>query len=520
MKSRLKPFGSGLVVASLIALTAAGPGSNRETSGAMAPPVTIRGLYPSFDPAVHRYVSRCGRHAPPIRAEVSAAGAEVQVAGSPPRAGAIRIDPGVPPGQDFAVEVIEPGRRDTYRVRCLPADFPKWRFESLRETAPGLFVVSFRASRDARPWVIVFDQEGVPRWWYRPETRVLWAQMLSDGSMAWARSFGDGYGMDPRMAHEIRSLSGDLIRVVRTRGSVTDGHEFRELPNGNFLLDTYAPAGGVELRHVAAYKKRRPPDRAAVAFAEIQEIDPQGRVAWRWNSRARIKLGETGRWWRSVLVNAKQSRFGETFDPVHINAIEPRGPDEVVISTRHTDAVYGIERSSGRIVWKLGGTETPQSLRIVGDPAENVFGGQHDARIGLDGRLTIYDNGKGRPRRPRVVFYRLAPDEGEARYLGQLNDPQVRSSHCCGSARPLEGGGWLVSWGDNPLVTAFDEQGRIAFRLELAASSFRAIPVPAGAVTTPAELDRGLEMMEPEAASASVGSRERGLHARSAMTAR
>ncbi|HXR30679.1 MAG TPA: arylsulfotransferase family protein, partial [Solirubrobacterales bacterium] len=135
------------------------------------------------------------------------------------------------------------------------------------------------------------------------------------------------------------------------------------------------------------------------------------------------------------------------------------------------------------------------SLRVIGDPAHKLLGCQHDARIAEDGTLSIYDNGKDRPRRPRVVFYRLDPEAGEAAYLGQLNDPEVKTSHCCGSARELAGGGWLVSWGDNPLVTAFEENGRIAFRLSLAASTFRAVPVPPGA-TSLTELDRGLEEME------------------------
>jgi hypothetical protein len=170
----------------------------------------------------------------------------------------------------------------------------------------------------------------------------------------------------------------------------------------------------------------------------------------------------------------------------------------VVISTRHTDAIYGIDRSSGQIRWKLGGSKTANSLRVLGDPALKLFGGQHDARIGRDGRLSVYDNGKDRPRRPRVVFYRLDLRDGTARYLGQLNDPAVKASHCCGSARELPGGGWLVSWGDNPLVSAFDRQGRLAFRLHLPASTFRAAPVPAGATSLRA-LDEGLEAMEREA---------------------
>jgi Arylsulfotransferase (ASST) len=489
MVSGVKRFALlGLTAASLVVVAIAVYGIAWKAESIPNPAVTIDGLFPAFDPTETRYVSRCGRGAAPIRAEVSD-GAKLAVGSGPALSGAVRIDPAVGPGEDFPLTVIESGTRDTYRVRCLPADFPKWRFEALSPIAAGLFVVSFKASREERPWVILFDSEGVPRWWYSPETRALWAQVLSDGAIAWARSFGDGYGLDPRMAHEIRSPSGELLRLIRTRDSIIDGHELRELGSGNYLIDSYVP-DKTSLRRFGG------PARAAVVSAEIEEVNPEGRVLWRWSSRGHIGLGETGRWWRNVLSNAKPGlRALPTFDPVHINSIEPRGADEIVVSTRHTDAVYGIQRSTGEILWKLGGSETAASLRVTGDPAHKLLGGQHDARIATDGTLSIYDNGKDRPRRPRVVFYHLDPAAGEAAYLGQLNDPAVRTSHCCGSARELAGGGWLVSWGDNPLVTAFDPNGRIAFRLSLAASTFRAVPVPPGA-TTPAKLDRGLERME------------------------
>jgi len=480
-----------LLIAGLVGLALTGCGLDEE---ARAPTgessIEIDGLYPSFDPAEPRYISRCGRGAAPIHVEASD-GTEVEVGSGPPETGATDIDPGVGPGEDFEIAVSVGERRRVYEVRCLPADFPTWRFESLGETEPGLFVVSFRASRDERPWVIVFDHEGVPRWWYSPPTRALWAQILSDGTVSWARSFGDGYGLDPRMAHEVRSLSGELLRLVRTRGPIIDGHELRELGNGNFLVGSYVP-------ETADLSRFGGPARAAIVSAEIQELDPRGQALWRWNSRGHISLEETGRWWRNVLSNPRRRLQGrEAFDPVHINAIEPRGSEEVVISTRHTDAVYGIQRSTGEIVWKIGGTKTADSLRILGDPARKLLGGQHDVRIAKDGSLSIYDNGKDRPRRPRVVFYRLELDQGRARYLGQLNDSEVKTSHCCGSARELAGGGWLVSWGDNPLVTAFDSDGQIAFRLELAASTFRAVPVPSGAVTL-TQLDQGLEAMEAD----------------------
>ncbi|HEU5142745.1 MAG TPA: arylsulfotransferase family protein [Solirubrobacterales bacterium] len=462
------------LLGAVIAAACLGGSCGNATESGSPSSVSVSGLYPSFNPDETRYVSRCGRGGEPIRVDSR------------------QIDPGVRPGEDFALTVRSGDERRSYDVRCLPADFPSWKFEASRPVEPGLFVVAFRASREARPWVIVFDHEGVPRWWYSPDTRALWGQILSDGTVSWARSFGDGYGLDPRMAHEVRSLSGELVRVVRTKGEIVDGHEFRELNNGNVLVDTYAPGGKVNLSRFGG------PENALAVFGEVQEIDPDGRVVWQWNSRDRIDLGETGRWWRNVLGGRKRNPPGlATFDPVHINSIEPRGPDEVVVSMRHTDAIYGIERSTGDIRWKLGGTETADSLRIVGDPAAKLFGGQHDARVDEDGDISVYDNGKDRPRRPRVVSYRLDLGKNTATYLGQLNDPRITTSHCCGSARPLEGGGWIVSWGDNPLVTGYDREGRIAFRLLLPASTFRAVPVPAGA-TSLGGLDRGLEVLESQ----------------------
>jgi hypothetical protein len=318
---------------------------------------------------------------------------------------------------------------------------------------------------------------------------VLWAQILPDGTFSWPRAFGDGYGQNRAMAHEIHSISGRLLRLVRARGAIIDGHELRQLRDGKMLVAAYVPHKE-DLRRVGG------PKEAAVVSAEVQELDRRGRLLWRWNSRGKLRLGETRlRWWARILANARLRLGGlRTFDPVHINAIEPRGKDEVIISSRHTDAVYGIRRSTGRIAWKLGGRGRASALEVIGDPVKRRFGGQHDVRVADDGTLSVYDNGKLRAYRPRVAFYRLRLGRNEARFVGQLRDPLVRASHCCGSARQLGGGGWLVSWGYNRLVTGFDDEHRIAFRLRLPSPTYRAVPVPPGAVTV-GQLDRALARM-------------------------
>jgi hypothetical protein len=450
--------------------------------------VAIDSLLPTFDPAVGHYVARCGPDDPPLRVGAGRP-VTVRIGSRLLHDGWMRFMPRVTPGDDFPITIYEGGRSRSYTVRCLPADFPRWHFEAIRPVPDDLFVLSFRANPRSPQWVIAFDTRGIPRWWYRPDTRVLWAQILHDGSVAWARSFGDGYGIRLQMAHEVRTTSGRLLRLVRTRGSITDGHEFRETGDGHVLVDSYVP-------HPADLRRVGGPRKAAIVTPEIQELDRQGRVLWRWSSRGRIRLGETRlRWWARILANPHRELGGlRTFDPVHINAIEPRGPDEVIISARHTDAIYGIDRSTGRIAWKLGGRGRADGLRVIGDPDPRRFGGQHDVRIADDGTLSVYDNAKLRSYRPRVAFYRLELSRHRARLVGELHDPLVRTSHCCGSARQLPGGGWLVSWGDNPLVSGFDREHRLAFRLRLPVPAYRAVPVPAGAVTI-AGLDRSLERM-------------------------
>ena len=452
-------------------------------------------LYPRFDRRRHRYVARCP--AGSVRFGVrTGARTRVAVGAARARSGSFHTTAPIRPGQDIEIRAVRGDRRGSYSVRCLPAGFPAWRFHGFARMPEGMFTVTLPATDRSGAWVIVFDQSGTPRWWYSPRTSAIAGQVLPDGTVAWSRSFGDGYGVDPRMAYEVRTLSGRLLRLVRTRGTITDAHEFEQLPNGDVLLDSFVPEGGVDLR---PYGNRRwPLSRSeTVVFPEVQEIDPSGRLVWRWSSRGRVHLSETtDRWWQSIRTNAHPGPAGvDTYDPFHINSADTWGR-QLVVSMRHTDGIYGIDRSSGRVIWKLGGTATPQSLRVIGDPhGGDLFGGQHDARVNSEGRLSFFDNAKGLDRPPRAVWYDLDLQRGTARFVRQLVDPEVTDSHCCGSVRRTSGG-WLVDWGRNPLITAFNQRGRIAFRLRLPISSFRTPPVPKGAVS-PDRLDRGLEAMEP-----------------------
>ncbi|HTU14342.1 MAG TPA: arylsulfotransferase family protein [Solirubrobacterales bacterium] len=454
-----------------------------------------KSMYPAFNPDRHYYVTRCvpGK----IEVQVNAKpGSTVKVGPYPAKSGRYKAEARPLPSQDFNILISSGGQTQTYQVRCLPDDFPQWNYTRFKDPPKGMFFVSFRPEpKDAmRSWAVVFDQDGTPRWWFSTPTNTLGGQILRDGTFQVPRGFGDGFGKDSRTGNEIRSLDGKLLRVVRTKNAPTDGHEYTLLPNGNALIMSYKPVLGVDLTSVGG------PADAGVLTGEIQEITPSGKVVWSWNSLDHVPLDFTAkRWWKKVLKNPHTDIDGnERYDMFHLNSIEPFGKDQLVISTRHTDKVFGISRKTGKILWTFGGEPDKYSLKIEGDDprAEYPIGGNHDARISDGNLLSVHDNSTHLDRPPRAVEYRIDLKNRTATYVGQQLDPKkIKDSHCCGGVRPF-GTGWIVAWGNNPFVDGFNSENELAFRLGLPIPVYRAVPVPPE--VTERDLNRALEKMEIE----------------------
>lgn len=303
---------------------------------------------------------------------------------------------------------------------------------------------------------IIFDDQGVPVWW-GPRSNGLHATVLPNGNPVWA--------VDGRF--EEHRLDGSLARTYSTVGDPLDFHELVVLPNGNHVVVTLTPRPRTDLRAWGG------PASATIVNHIIQEVTPVGQVVWSWDTAAHIPVTETGPLWTLQQVADPGGPFSPFADPYHYNSIQPTG-DGYLVSFRHLDAIYKINRASGRIEWKLGGNLRPESLGFVGDPViiagGGAFGGQHDARILDDGTLTLFDNGTGRYRAPRALRYRVDLTQRRVTLLGPVTDPAVTTSACCGSARfTAPTGNVVVGWGGNtaamPDITETTGSGQRVFAL-------------------------------------------------------
>jgi Arylsulfotransferase (ASST) len=430
----------------------------------------ISALFPKYAPGIHDYVVRCDNQAVTVHAHASPPW-QVAVGGHPFRSGDFSDVVSLRTGREFVVTAKQAGSSQSYRyhVRCLPNDFPTYTFNRTGPVSPEYFSADAAFAPAANRYAMIFDSQGVPVWW--DHTAAEGPRVLPNGNVVWFQSRGSA------SRYEVHRLDGSLVSTMRNVGSTpVDGHDLQLLSNGDHLVGAYVKQSHVD---TSAYGGSSDAD---VRNADLQEVTPQGQLVWDWKSQDHISLAETGRWWPYVIQNAADTGFG--YDLVHWNSIEPDG-DSVIASFRTVDAVYKIRRSTGNIVWKLGGTSTPKSLQVIGDPLSYTFGGQHDARLLPDGTVTAFDNRTGLSQPPRAVRFRINESAGTATFLQSITDPDVSTSFCCGSARRLPNSDWLIDWGQGSgSIGGYKPDGERTFLLHFDSTfSYRAQPVPSGAIS-------------------------------------
>ncbi|KAJ7457549.1 ASST-domain-containing protein [Mycena galericulata] len=190
--------------------------------------------------------------------------------------------------------------------------------------------------------------------------------------------------------------------------------------------------------------------------AIIQEVDiATGDVLFNWTSIEHIALNES---YNNLTATANTS--ATAWDAVHINSIDKDSAGDYLISSRHCQTIYKIDKN-GTIVWRLGGKTS--DFTAVGENTD--FHWQHHARWRMDDTvISVFDDGAA------VLDTTLFIDETVAtgKYLNVDQSAMTVSlakrlfpsiatnvSFAEGSVEPY-GDSILVGFGTNPWVEAYD----------------------------------------------------------------
>ena len=436
---------------------------------------TNPGLTPAFNSGTRDYVVRCTGS--PTTTVTTTGKATVIIAGRA-YSGPTTVDVPLVAGQ--AVYVVRGGR--SYGIRCLPADFPNYT-ATITGTpqVKGYLVTPTQVGvGSSTHYVVAFDNRGVPVWWYPSPLLAMNASFFGANEIGWwqgVNACGGGCGSG---TYTIRTLAGVVTSAVGDPTSVTgiDLHDVQKLSNGDYLAIQYGATPAT-----ADLSSWGLSTTAPITDCRIIELNPAGSIVWSWSANAHIDVATANTNWHVAYP-----------DVFHMNSIEEVG-HQILVSFRHLDAIYDIDKKSGDIQWKVGGSTTPQSLTVVGNSHPQTFSGQHDARFLADGTVSVHDNAslEAAPFFARALRFKINTTARTATITEAVSDPNFQqTSFCCGSVEKLPRGDWIASWGFGNFVSELTAQGVPVVDITFAPYfSYRVAPV----LASDAVLNKGMDAM-------------------------
>ena len=472
-------------------------------------------LTPAFSPSTHDYYVRCATGANALTVSMTASpGAVVGITAPSSAASSGKAEVMLSLDANAALVATasgggggDAGVSSAYWVRCLPPDFPTLTMttrEDVPAPAPGYYLVGNGVPAALENgYAIVLDGNGVPVWYEATSTQAgaMGVDSLMPNQISFVpyllNQFGPASG-----SYVVQALSPFTSTLVTGVQAPLDMHDFRELPNGDYLLLSWPIVVGVDLTGLGAFGKGWD-----IIDCKIQEVSPTGESVWTWDAMDHFDPAQdcTVPLTMPVLatpgtdagaVDAALADGGENVtvvDPFHCNSIDVATNGDLLVSARNMDSVFMVSKATGAIEWKMGGVaynkDSAPLLTVTGD-ALNGFYRQHDARLQGSGMLSVFDDKTSMSATARGLLVSYDVAAGTASVVWQYSG--AAASISMGSMRIFSDGTRLIGWGQsfsmNPVFTEVTETGVAIrdFNFPSGSASYRAIKVP------PSELDLDL----------------------------
>ncbi len=262
-----------------------------------------------------------------------------------------------------------------------------------------------------------------------------------------------------------------VASVHAGNGLNADEHEFELTPQNTALITAYHTVI-VDLSSMGGAVN------GIVLEGVAQEIDvATGAVVLEWHSLDHVAFDES--------YNPVPTDPTAAFDYFHINSVKLDTDGNLLISARNTSTVYKVNRTTGAVIWRLGGKKSDFTLG-PGLP----FAYQHDAEAVDASTIRIFDNeSNGTQVLPasRIIWVTHDDMAMAATILKSVQHPAGLSVLAEGNGQTLPNGDTFVDWGILGKYSEFDPTGTLIYDATMATgySSYRGFRLPwVGAPTT------------------------------------
>jgi hypothetical protein len=259
--------------------------------------------------------------------------------------------------------------------------------------------------------------------WRLPHRPGRHARMLPGGVLAYNGVHPDGPALFPfwdKYRGGVMLEVGPDGEVLREHRDPTAHHDAHHLGEGRLLYTALEALPDPEARSVPGGVPGT--EHEGTLYADvIKQVDAAGRTEWEWRAIEHLDPADY----------PLQPHYPREHWPL-INSVYPLADGNVLASLRSVSSVIVIERSSGKVIWRLGA---------------DVLAQQHCAHELADGHFLIFDNGVFRTGEsvPYSRVIEVDRDSGEIVWSYRDSPPEAFFTPFMGSAQRLPNGNTLVT---------------------------------------------------------------------------
>lgn len=341
--------------------------------------------------------------------------------------------------QDIIVESYNHnGEKLHYTIHYLPIDLPKANVITKNNPSDGLILVNLFELSATSPknfsYIAILNNDGFPVYYKKlPYAAVINFKYFDIGQNQKRFSYNvDEIGKVVVMNENFDEIyQYDLLPNNGHLHIRSDNHDYIHISDNHYIIPAYVVRENVDM---TAYGGANSVDLIDFVFQEVVNNE----VVFEWNSANYPELlAETD----DIYYN--QYATSPKVDYFHFNAINIDPNDNnFIVSARHTNTVYKINRTTGSIMWRFGGKN--DDFNLTGN---TVISHQHHATILNNGNLLLFDNGVTKsPQQSRLVEFSINENNFTATIAHEYSE-SGKFLNIMGSAQKLTNGNYFIGWG-------------------------------------------------------------------------